>query len=105
MTAPHDLEDLDLVASEFAARSAASPADREVLREEMTRRCLPFAGRLARRYRNRGEPLEDLEQVARIGLVKAIDRYDVERGSFTAYAVLTISGEIKRHFRDRTWRV
>jgi RNA polymerase sigma-B factor len=49
--------------------------------------------------------LEDLEQVARLGLVKAIDRYDPERGSFTAYAVITISGEIKRHFRDKTWGV
>lgn len=75
------------------------------LREDLIRHCLPFAGRLARRYRNRGEYLEDLEQVARLGLVKAIDRYDPERGSFTAYAVITISGELKRHFRDRTWGV
>lgn len=71
----------------------------------MVRHCLPFAGRLARRYRGRGEYLEDLEQVARLGLVKAVDRYDPERGSFTAYAVITISGELKRHFRDRTWGV
>ncbi|MFI7603182.1 SigB/SigF/SigG family RNA polymerase sigma factor [Actinoplanes sp. NPDC049681] len=100
------LEDLDAAATDYATRMAtASDAERAVLRDELTRTCLPFAGRMARRYRGRGESLEDLEQVARLGLVKAIDRYDPERGSFTAYAVITISGEIKRHFRDRTWGV
>jgi RNA polymerase sigma-B factor len=93
------LDDLDLAAHSFA-RLRTTEA-----REELIRRCLPFARRLARRYRGRGEPFEDLEQVARLGLMKAIDRYDPERGSFTAYAVVTISGEIKRHFRDRTWGV
>ena len=100
------LEDLDGVAGDYAARIAgAGPAERAALRAALTTRCLPFAGRMARRYRGRGEALEDLEQVARLGLVKAVDRYDPERGSFTAYAVITISGEIKRHFRDRTWGV
>ena len=100
------LEDLDAAAVDYATRIAgASDGVRAALRDEMTRLCLPFAGRMARRYRGRGENLEDLEQVARLGLVKAIDRYDPERGSFTAYAVITISGEIKRHFRDRTWGV
>jgi RNA polymerase sigma-B factor len=100
------LEDLDAAAVAFAGRRAgADPAALDGLREELIRYCLPFAGRLARRYRGRGEYLEDLEQVARLGLVKAIDRYDPERGSFTAYAVITISGELKRHFRDRTWGV
>ena len=106
--APADraLEDLDAAAVEYAEHLAdAGSARREALRDELTRYCLPFAGRLARRYRGRGEPLEDLEQVARLGLVKAIDRYDPARGSFTAYAVITISGEIKRHFRDKTWGV
>jgi RNA polymerase sigma-B factor len=60
---------------------------------------------MARRYRGRGESADDLEQVARLGLIKAIDRYDPARGSFTAYAVMTISGELKRHFRDKTWGV
>ena len=102
----HALEDLDAVAMAYAESFAtATPTERAVLRDQLTRFCLPFAGRLARRYRGRGEPLEDLEQVARLGLVKAIDRYDPERGSFTAYAVITISGEIKRHFRDKTWGV
>lgn len=100
------LEDLDAAALSYAARVADRPeSERAALREEMVRLALPFAGRLARRYRGRGEPLEDLEQVARLGLVKAVDRYDPERGSFTAYAAVTMSGEIKRHFRDRTWGV
>src|SRR5690349_3963404 len=100
------LEDLDEAALGFAARFVrAGVAERAELREDLVARCLPFAGRLARRYRGRGEALEDLEQVARLGLVKAVDRYDPERGSFTAYAVITISGELKRHFRDRTWGV
>ncbi|GGN66911.1 hypothetical protein GCM10010112_29830 [Actinoplanes lobatus] len=104
--ADNTLEDLDTAALEFAAgREGATPAEAELLREDLLRHCLPFAGRLARRYRGRGEHMEDLEQVARLGLVKAVDRYDPGRGSFTAYAVITISGELKRHFRDRTWGV
>jgi RNA polymerase sigma-B factor len=87
-------------------RIAALPPERRgEARDDLVRFALPFAGRLARRYRGRGEPLEDLEQVARLGLVNAVDRYDPERGSFTAYAAITIVGEIKRHFRDRTWGV
>jgi RNA polymerase sigma-B factor len=100
------LEDLDGAAVDYAARVAgAGAAERAGLRAEFTARCLPFAARVAWRYRGRGETLEDLEQVARLGLVKAVDRYDPRRGSFTAYAVVTMSGEIKRHFRDRTWGV
>jgi RNA polymerase sigma-B factor len=107
-SAPPDrtLEDLDAAALAYAAGAAdAAAVRRATMRDDLTRHCLPFATRLARRYRGRGEPLEDLEQVARLGLVKAIDRYDPARGSFTAYAVITISGEIKRHFRDKTWGV
>jgi RNA polymerase sigma-B factor len=100
------LEDLDAAATDYAARFvAAGVAERAELRERFVALCLPFARRMARRYRDRGEAFEDLEQVARLGLINAIDRYDPERGSFTAYAVITISGEIKRHFRDRTWGV
>src|SRR4051794_20814697 len=84
---------------------AADDPARERLRDEFVSKALPFARRLARRYRGRGEPTEDLEQVARLGLVKAVNRYDPERGSFTAYAIVTITGEIKRHFRNHGWGV
>ncbi|RKR92495.1 RNA polymerase sigma-B factor [Micromonospora pisi] len=107
-TAPSErgLEDLDAAALAYAARIEGLPDERrQEARDDLVRFALPFAGRLARRYRGRGEPLEDLEQVARLGLVNAVDRYDPERGSFTAYAAITIVGEIKRHFRDRTWGV
>ena len=107
-TPPADrgLEDLDTAAVAYAARIVGlPPSRRQEARDDLVRFALPFAGRLARRYRGRGEPLEDLEQVARLGLVNAVDRYDPERGSFTAYAAITIVGEIKRHFRDRTWGV
>ncbi|GAA3290837.1 hypothetical protein GCM10020295_06190 [Streptomyces cinereospinus] len=62
-----------------------------------------MAHRIAGRFRDRGESLEDLKQVAALGLVKAIDRYDPSRGAFESYAVPTITGEVKRHFRDRMW--
>lgn len=78
----------------------------ERAREELIRRYLPLASRLARRYRNSGEDMEDLYQVASLALVKAVDRFDPERGTeFASYAVPTILGEIKRHFRDHTWAV
>ena len=65
---------------------------------------LPLARSLARRYAGKGEPLDDLEQVASLGLLKAIDRFDVSRDvRFATFAVPTIAGEIKRHFRDRGW--
>ena len=67
---------------------------------------LPLAGRLARRYRHSREPLEDLVQVARLGLVKAIARWDPDRGTtFVGFAVPTITGELRRYFRDSTWAV
>jgi RNA polymerase sigma-B factor len=100
------LEDLDSAADEYTR--ACKDADCELrrrLRDDFVGQALPFARRLARRYRGRGEPPEDLEQVARLGLVKTVDRYDPERGSFTAYAIVTITGEIKRHFRNHTWGV
>jgi RNA polymerase sigma-B factor len=73
-------------------------------RDEVARRMLPLARSLARRYANKGEPLDDLEQVACVGLIKAIDRFDLSREvRFATYAVPTIAGELKRHFRDRGW--
>ncbi len=75
-------------------------------REQLVERFLPLARQLARRYQRADEPLDDLVQVASLGLVKAIDRFDLERGvAFSSYAVPTILGELKRHFRDRTWSV
>ena len=75
-------------------------------REALVQRFLPLARSLAMRYRRSAEPLDDLVQVAALGLLKAIDRFDGTREvAFTSYAVPTISGELKRHFRDRTWAV
>ena len=72
-------------------------------REELTGRHMPMARRLASRHRSSSEPTEDLEQVAYLGLLKTIDRYDPGLGSFVGYAVTTIRGELKRHFRDHGW--
>ena len=75
-------------------------------RDKLVEANLPLARAIARRYAGRGEQLDDLVQVASIGLIKAIDRFDLERGVyFRTYAVPTIVGEIKRHFRDRAWAV
>ncbi|MGC4998294.1 SigB/SigF/SigG family RNA polymerase sigma factor [Streptomyces sp. DT195] len=81
----------------------ADGPERDVLRAELTTAWLPMAHRIAGRFRDRGENAEDLRQVAALGLVKAIDRFDPARGAFESYAVPTITGEVKRHFRDRTW--
>jgi RNA polymerase sigma-B factor len=76
------------------------------LKEELVRRFLPLARSLALRYRGASEQLEDLIQVASLGLVKALDGFDPERGrSFIAYAAPTILGELRRHFRDRVWEL
>lgn len=97
-------DDAPDTAADFT-RLAALPdgPERDAVRDELTRAWLPMAHRIAGRFRNRGESLEDLRQVAALGLVKAIDRYEPGRGAFESYAVPTITGEIKRHFRDRMW--
>jgi RNA polymerase sigma-B factor len=75
-------------------------------REAIIVRFLPYAHCLARRYQGRGEPVDDLHQVASVGLIKAVDRYEPDRGgSFIAFANPTILGELRRYFRDTTWRV
>ena len=81
---------------------AHDPIDREAIVE----RFMPLARQLAARYQRPEEPFDDVFQVACFGLIKAVDRFDADRGvAFSSYAVPTIMGEIKRHFRDRTWAV
>jgi RNA polymerase sigma-B factor len=96
-------------ARELFERLAAMPPgspEREQLRGVLVEMHLPLVEYLARRFRNRGEWLDDLTQVATIGLIKSIDRFDLERGvEFSTYATPTIVGEIKRHFRDKGWAV
>jgi RNA polymerase sigma-B factor len=75
-------------------------------REAIIERCLPLADNIARRFSNRGEPFEDLVQVARMGLVQAVDRFDADNGAdFLAFAVPTVMGEVRRYFRDHGWSV
>ncbi|MEE1760236.1 MULTISPECIES: SigB/SigF/SigG family RNA polymerase sigma factor [unclassified Streptomyces] len=97
-------DDAPDTANDFARLAAMDEGpERDHVRDELVRAWLPMAHRIAGRFRNRGESLEDLRQVAAMGLVKAVDRYEPERGAFESYAVPTITGEIKRHFRDRMW--
>jgi RNA polymerase sigma-B factor len=104
-------------ASDTGDRAARAREDRRLLsqyhhggdpsaREALVERFLPLARQLARRYQRGGEPLDDLVQVASLGLLKAIDRFDPERETaFSSFAVPTILGELKRHFRDKGWSV
>ena len=98
MVRKRDVDDLRI-----AARLRAGDP---LAREAMIRRYLPLARRLAWRYCHTGEPMEDLVQVASLGLVKAVDRWDPDRGFvFTSFAVPTMLGELRRHFRDAGWLV
>ncbi len=91
------------------AELASLPVDdphRAVVRDELVTMHLPLVHHLARRYRDRGESFDDLVQVGTVGLIKAVDRFDASKGvAFSTFATPTILGEIKRHFRDRTWAV
>jgi RNA polymerase sigma-B factor len=79
---------------------------RPALRERVIEAWLPMARHLANRYAGRGEPVDDLVQVATVGLIKAVDKFDPSYGvDFTGYAIPTIVGEVKRYFRDRTWAI
>ena len=89
--------------AEHASLEPGSP-ERQSLRDQLVRGHLPVAQHIARRFSRRGEPEEDLEQVATLGLINAVDRYDPARGTdFLSYAVPTITGEVRRHFRDQAW--
>jgi RNA polymerase sigma-B factor len=86
--------------------TATTEEEKAAQRERLVEQYIGLVEFLARRFRNRGEPLEDLVQVGTIGLLKAIDRFDLERGvEFSTYATPTIVGELKRHFRDKGWAV
>ena len=96
---------MSLVNEDALLRRYARTRDPQ-LKEELVRRFLPLARSLALRYRGTPEQLEDLVQVASLGLVKAIDGFDLDRGEdFNAYAAPTILGELRRHFRDRVWEL
>jgi RNA polymerase sigma-B factor len=93
---------IDLLLVELAGMDEADPG-RAALRQRVVESQLALVHHLAQRFRGRGEPYDDLVQVGTIGLLNAVDRFDPERGNFTAFAVPTILGEIRRHFRDRGW--
>ncbi|MCX5204304.1 RNA polymerase sigma factor SigF [Streptomyces sp. NBC_00237] len=102
---PRDRSGARLLFIELRELADGSPEKAE-LRNRLVRMHLPLVEHLARRFRNRGEPLDDLTQVATIGLIKSVDRFDPERGvEFSTYATPTVVGEIKRHFRDKGWAV
>ncbi|AYF75850.1 RNA polymerase sigma factor SigF [Nocardia yunnanensis] len=99
-------DDIEPLLKELAIAVEKNDPRHEELREEAVSRCLPLAEHIARKFSGRGEPYEDLLQVARLGLVVSIDRFDVTRGSrFLSFAVPTIMGEVRRYFRDSTWAV
>ncbi|MGA5192164.1 RNA polymerase sigma factor SigF [Streptomyces exfoliatus] len=102
---PHDRSAARALFITLRELPEGSPEKAE-LRNRLVRMHLPLVEHLARRFRNRGEPLDDLTQVATIGLIKSVDRFDPERGvEFSTYATPTVVGEIKRHFRDKGWAV
>ncbi|MFC3449536.1 SigB/SigF/SigG family RNA polymerase sigma factor [Amycolatopsis speibonae] len=107
MTEPVEQDGADVPA--LFERMCALPPDapeRERLRDELVRAHLELARNLARKFRNRDESMEDLVQIATIGLIHAVDRFDPGQGSdFLAFAVPTISGELRHHFRDNSWSV
>jgi RNA polymerase sigma-B factor len=83
-------------------RDSKDPAERDRLREQLVAGYHDFVYFLARKFQNRGEPLDDIVQVGYLGLIKAIERFDPDLGfEFTTFATLTVAGEIKRHFRDK----
>ncbi|QNI05902.1 RNA polymerase sigma factor SigF [Mycobacterium kubicae] len=102
---PNEYADVPDMFRELAGLPTDS-AEFQSHRDKIVERCLPLADHIARRFEGRGEPRDDLIQVARVGLVNAVVRFDVETGSdFVSFAVPTIMGEVRRHFRDNSWSV
>lgn len=103
MSSDPQYEHLTPVLEEYSGLAEDDPR-RERMRDELVRGYLPVAQHIARRFAHRGEPLDDLTQVATVGLINAIDRFSPEKGGeFFSFAVPTISGEVRRHFRDQSW--
>ena len=101
-----DLRSTDRGMFEQLAALEAGTSEHEKLRAALIERHLPLVTFMARKFADRGEPLDDLIQVGTIGLIKAIDRFEISKGfEFSTFATPTIVGEIKRHFRDKTWAV
>jgi RNA polymerase sigma-B factor len=103
---PERIDEFADVTAMFEVLRSTTPGSRQhaQTREAIVARCLCLADRVARHFDRRGEDLEDLVQVARVGLVNAVNRYDAEKGSsFVTYAIPTMMGEIRRHFRDHGW--
>jgi RNA polymerase sigma-B factor len=102
---PNEYADVPAMFRELAGLPASS-MEFQRQRDKIVERCLPLADHIARRFEGRGEPRDDLVQVARVGLVNAVVRFDVDAGSdFVSFAVPTIMGEVRRHFRDNSWSV
>ncbi|MEV6072499.1 RNA polymerase sigma factor SigF [Nocardia sp. NPDC052001] len=98
-------DDIEPLFQELAEFPADDPR-RAHKRDQIIEACLPLAVHIARRFTGRGESFDDLNQIARLGLVQAVDRFDVSRGTtFLSFAVPTIMGEVRRYFRDHTWAV
>ncbi|MFE9789144.1 RNA polymerase sigma factor SigF [Nocardia salmonicida] len=103
---PEPVSGYDDVSALFERLAATEPGSvaHVVARDALINRCIPLADHIARKFSGRGEPFDDLSQVARVGLVHAVDRFDLSRGSnFLSFAVPTIMGEVRRYFRDNTW--
>jgi len=101
-----DLRSADRGMFEQLAALEAGTSEHEKIRAALIERHLPLVTFMARKFADRGEPLDDLIQVGTIGLIKAIDRFEISKGfEFSTFATPTIVGEIKRHFRDKTWAV
>jgi len=103
VTSDPEYDHLTPLLAEYSGLDEDDPR-RERLRDRLVTGYLPVAQHIARRFAHRGEPLDDLTQVATVGLINAIDRFDPDKGGeFFSFAVPTISGEVRRHFRDQSW--